>query len=46
MNRITTKAMTNLIQVNLAGYFDYRKDGISHEDALMKLVKTRYLLFF
>lgn len=45
MSRIIMKAMTNLIQVNLTGYFDYRKDGVSHEDVLMKLVKTRYLFF-
>jgi hypothetical protein len=42
MNIITSKAMTNLIRVNLAGYFDLRKDGVSHKDALTKLLKSRY----
>ena len=41
---IVTKAMRNLIQVNLAGYFGLRKDAVSHKDALMKLLKTRYFL--
>jgi len=45
MNMLSRKAMMNLIQVNLEGYFGLRKDGVSHEDALMKLVKTRYLFF-
>ena len=45
MSMVSRKAMTNLIQVNLTGYFDLRKDGLSHEDALRKLVKTRYLFF-
>jgi hypothetical protein len=45
MNTLSRKAMMNLIQVNLEGYFGLRKDGVSHEDALMKLVKTRYLFF-
>ena len=45
MSMVSRKAMANLIQVNLAGYFGLRKDGLSHEDALRKLVKTRYLFF-
>lgn len=45
MNVVSRKAMANLIQVNLTGYFGLRKDGVSHEDALRKLVKTRYLFF-
>ena len=45
MNMVIRKAMANLIQVNLAGYFGLRKDWVSHEDALMKLVKSRYLFF-
>ena len=45
MNTLSRKAMMNLIQVNLEGYFGLRKDGVSHEDALMKLVKTRYPFF-
>ena len=45
MSRVITKAVTNLIKVNLEGYFGLRIDGVSHEDALMKLVKTRYLFF-
>ena len=42
---VITKAMANLIKVNLEGYFGFRKDGVGHEDALMKLVKSRYLFF-
>ena len=45
MNRVITKAVTNLIKVNLKGYFGLRIDGVSHEDALMRLLKTRYLFF-
>ena len=45
MNTLSRKAMANLIKTNLECYFDRKKRGVSHEDALMKLVKTRYLFF-
>jgi hypothetical protein len=45
MNVVSRNVMANLIKVNLAGYFGFRKDGVSHEDVLVELVKTRYRFF-
>lgn len=44
MNKLDLKAMENLAKVNLDGYFNCRKNGMNHNDALTKLLKSRYFI--
>ena len=36
--------MTGIIKSNLSVYFDLRKDGFNHKDALSKVLESRYFL--
>ena len=42
MNTIIVSAMKEINKTNLAIYFDWTKSGMSHKDALAKLLKSRY----
>jgi len=44
MGKLTSWAMGGLIKANLSVYFDLIKMGLDHENALIRLVKSRYPL--
>ncbi len=42
MGTFDSFGMTGIVKSNLSVYFDLRKDGFTHKDALSKVLESRY----